>query len=154
MKATDKGKVILFLFVQGMTKAELIDAITASAKLTKADAGRLIKVYEGMPSKIDAVRMIASMSKKELFDFLFGMKKTVLIDAISAGAMLSKADAGRALNATIESIHKALNKKLKVVFGGKGQRLINADAKLKTVFGGKGQISMYELAKILSKHLK
>ena len=42
--------------------------------------------------------------------------KDKLIDAISAGAKLTKADAGRALDATIESIHR----KLKVVFGGKG----------------------------------
>ncbi len=36
----------------------------------------------------------------------------------------------------------------------KNRRMINADAKLKTVFGGKGQISMFELAKVLSKHVK
>lgn len=101
MKATDREKRILYLLVQGMSKQELIDAIASSAKLTKADAGRLI----------------ANMPEKELIDFLFGMKKAVLIDAISAGAKLTKADAGRALDATIESIHKSL-KKLKVVFGG------------------------------------
>jgi len=51
-----------------MTKAELIDAIASSAKLTKADAGRLIGG---------------------------GVKGgKVLIDAISAGAKLTKADAG------------------------------------------------------------
>ncbi len=36
----------------------------------------------------------------------------------------------------------------------KNKRMINADAKLKTIFGGKGQVSMFDLAKILSKHLK
>jgi upstream activation factor subunit UAF30 len=36
----------------------------------------------------------------------------------------------------------------------KNRRMINADAKLKTVFGGKSQISMFELAKVLSKHVK
>ncbi len=34
------------------------------------------------------------------------------------------------------------------------KRNINADAKLKGIFGGKSQISMFELAKIVSKHLK
>jgi chromatin remodeling complex protein RSC6 len=33
-------------------------------------------------------------------------------------------------------------------------RLINADARLKPVFGGKGQVSMFDMAKHLSKHLK
>ncbi|MBT1702900.1 SWIB/MDM2 domain-containing protein [Chryseosolibacter indicus] len=36
----------------------------------------------------------------------------------------------------------------------KNKRMINADDKLKTVFGGKGQISMFELAKIVNKHVK
>ena len=34
------------------------------------------------------------------------------------------------------------------------RRMINADAKLKPVFSGKGQISMFEMAKHLTKHLK
>jgi upstream activation factor subunit UAF30 len=36
----------------------------------------------------------------------------------------------------------------------KNKRMINADAKLKVVFGGKAQISMFELAKVVSKHVK
>ncbi len=36
----------------------------------------------------------------------------------------------------------------------KNKRMINADAKLKLVFGGKGQVSMFDMAKYLSKHLK
>ena len=102
MKMTDKEKKILFTLVQGMSKAELFDAIERSAKLTKADAGRLL----------------ASLPRKEFYDFFVGADKTVLIDAISAGAKFTKAEAGRALDATIESIHKALKRKLKVVFGG------------------------------------
>src|SRR5579871_962103 len=35
----------------------------------------------------------------------------------------------------------------------KNRRMINADAKLKAVFG-KAQVSMFELAKIVSSHLK
>ncbi len=36
----------------------------------------------------------------------------------------------------------------------KNKRMINADAKLKVVFGGKAQVSMFDMAKHLSKHLK
>ncbi|HEY3405913.1 MAG TPA: SWIB/MDM2 domain-containing protein [Ohtaekwangia sp.] len=36
----------------------------------------------------------------------------------------------------------------------KNKRMINADAKLKVLFAGKGQISMFELAKVVSKHVK
>lgn len=34
------------------------------------------------------------------------------------------------------------------------KRLINADAKLRPVFGGKQQVSMFELAKLLSQHVR
>jgi upstream activation factor subunit UAF30 len=34
------------------------------------------------------------------------------------------------------------------------KRMINADAKLKPVFGGKSQVSMFDMAKLISKHLK
>jgi len=34
------------------------------------------------------------------------------------------------------------------------RRMINADAKLKAVFSGKGQVSMFDMAKHISKHLK
>ena len=32
--------------------------------------------------------------------------------------------------------------------------MINADAKLRAVFGGKRQVSMFEMPKLVSKHLK
>ena len=34
------------------------------------------------------------------------------------------------------------------------RRMINADDKLKEVFGGKRQVSMFEMTKLVSKHLK
>ena len=36
----------------------------------------------------------------------------------------------------------------------KNRRNINADGKLKPVFGGKGTVSMFEMTKLVSKHLK
>ena len=36
----------------------------------------------------------------------------------------------------------------------KNKRMINADEKLKPVFSGKGQVSMFEMTKLVSKHLK
>ena len=36
----------------------------------------------------------------------------------------------------------------------KNRRNINADDKLKEVFGGKKQVSMFEMTKLVSKHLK
>ncbi|HLT22670.1 MAG TPA: SWIB/MDM2 domain-containing protein, partial [Bacteriovoracaceae bacterium] len=36
----------------------------------------------------------------------------------------------------------------------KNRRAINADEKLKAVFGGKKQVTMFELTKLVSNHLK
>ena len=36
----------------------------------------------------------------------------------------------------------------------KNKRMINADDKLKPVFGGKAQVSMFEMTKLVNKHLK
>ena len=36
----------------------------------------------------------------------------------------------------------------------KNRRMINADEKLKPVFSGKAQVSMFEMTKLVSKHLK
>ena len=36
----------------------------------------------------------------------------------------------------------------------KNRRMINADDKLRDVFGGKKQVSMFEMTKLVSKHLK
>jgi len=36
----------------------------------------------------------------------------------------------------------------------KNRRMINADDKLRDVFGGKKQVSMFEMTKLVNKHLK
>ena len=36
----------------------------------------------------------------------------------------------------------------------KNRRMIKADATLKPVFGGKGQVNMFEMTKLVNKHLK
>jgi chromatin remodeling complex protein RSC6 len=35
----------------------------------------------------------------------------------------------------------------------KNKRMINADAALKVVFGGKSQVSMFDMTKLVSKHV-
>jgi chromatin remodeling complex protein RSC6 len=35
----------------------------------------------------------------------------------------------------------------------KNRRMINADAALKAVFGGKSQVSMFDMTKLVSKHV-
>lgn len=49
-------------------------------------------------------KIAQTMPEKELINIFFGMKKADLIDAIATNSKLTKADAGRALDATIELI--------------------------------------------------
>ena len=44
--------------------------------------------------------------------------------------------------------------KRKKLQDSKNRRMINADESLKPVFGGKKQVSMFEMTKLVSKHLK
>ncbi|HTL47442.1 MAG TPA: SWIB/MDM2 domain-containing protein [Verrucomicrobiae bacterium] len=44
--------------------------------------------------------------------------------------------------------------KSKKLQDSKNKRNINADDKLKVVFGGKGVVNMFEMTKLVSKHLK
>ena len=75
-------RTIIFLFAQleKPEKVVLIDAIASGAKLTKADAGRLLSQ---IPIKeLAGIGLISGMTKKEL------------IDSIAAGSKLTKADGG------------------------------------------------------------
>jgi chromatin remodeling complex protein RSC6 len=36
----------------------------------------------------------------------------------------------------------------------KNRRMINADENLRPIFGGKSQVSMFDMTKLVSKHLK
>jgi DNA-binding protein HU-beta len=56
------------------------------------------------------------------------MNKAELVDAIASGAKISKADAGRALDATIDSIHKALKKGERIGLVGFGSFSVNKRA--------------------------
>lgn len=73
---------MLFLFAQlnKTDKKQLIDALASGAKLTKADAGKLLS-----PIPIREITGIGLIS---------GMTKAQLIDAIASSAKLTKADAG------------------------------------------------------------
>lgn len=75
-------RTIIFLFAQlsANDQAKTIDAIKESAKLTKADAGRLLSPIP--TAELAGIGLIS------------GMTKAKLIDAIASSAKLTKADAG------------------------------------------------------------
>ncbi len=74
--------------------------------------------------------------------------------ALTPSALLSEVVGAKALPRT-EAIKKIWDYiKKNGLQDSKNRRMINADEKLKPVFDGKGQVSMFELAKVVNKHLK
>lgn len=117
------SKVVIELKTENYnSKGELIDAIAASAKLSKADAGRVGYVDEdsitfhedgcGCPKIEIGVNSTTTGESKKLSIVEVDVKKQklnpegMLVDAISAGAKLTKADAGRTLDKKLEEYFK------------------------------------------------
>lgn len=73
--------------------------------------------------------------------------------ALTPSAALAAVVGGKALPRT-EAVKKIwVYIKANKLQDAKNRRNINADEKLKVLFGGKSQVSMFDLAKILGKHL-
>ena len=73
--------------------------------------------------------------------------------ALTPSAALAAVVGGKALPRT-EAVKKIwVYIKANKLQDAKNRRNINADEKLKVLFGGKAQVSMFDLAKILGKHL-
>jgi upstream activation factor subunit UAF30 len=76
------------------------------------------------------------------------MKKLKVSDSLAE--VIGKGDKAR--TEVVSAIWKYIKKN--DLQDPKNKRNINADAKLKVVFGGKGTVNMFEMTKLISKHLK
>lgn len=76
------------------------------------------------------------------------MKKLTISDALAA--VIGAGD--RARTEVVSALWKYIKKH--DLQDPKNRRNIVADAKLKAVFGGKGVVNMFEMTKLISKHLK
>lgn len=76
------------------------------------------------------------------------MKKLAITDALAA--VIGAGD--RARTEVVSAIWKYIKKHN--LQDAKNRRNINADDKLKAVFGGKSVVNMFEMTKLISKHLK
>ncbi|HAD33063.1 MAG TPA: hypothetical protein DCF44_00915 [Chitinophagaceae bacterium] len=118
------SKVVIELKTENYnSKGELIDAIAASAKLSKADAGRVGYVDEesitfhedgcGCGKLEIGVNSTTTGEGKKLSTIEVDVQRKKLnpengelVDALSAGAKLTKADAGRLLDKKLEEYFK------------------------------------------------
>ncbi len=98
-----------------------------------------------MAKKKAAKKKVVKKKRKPNPQFMKPMKISDSLAEVVGSRPIPRTEVVKKLWAYIKK-HKLQDKKNK--------RNINADAKLKVVFGGKKTVSMFEMTKLVSKHLK
>jgi len=88
---------------------------------------------------------MATKKRKASAAFMKPMKPSADLAAVIGDKAMPRTQVAKKLWAYIK------RKKLQ---DSKNRRMINADAALQTVFRGKSKVSMFEMTKLVSKHLK
>ena len=88
---------------------------------------------------------MATKKRKPSAAFMKPMKPSAVLSAVIGNKAMPRTQVAKKLWAYIK------RKKLQ---DSKNRRMINADAALKAVFSGKNKVSMFEMTKLVSKHLK
>ncbi|TLY21718.1 MAG: hypothetical protein E6K68_05245 [Nitrospirae bacterium] len=88
---------------------------------------------------------MATKKRKASAAFMKPLKPSAALGAVIGNTALPRTQVAKKLWAYIK------RKKLQ---DPTNRRMINADDALKAVFGGKKQVSMFEMTKLVSKHLK
>ena len=87
----------------------------------------------------------AAAKRKPNAAFMKAMQPSAALSAVIGGNPMPRTEVTKKIWAYI---------KKNSLQDSKNRRNINADDKLKEVFGGKKQVSMFEMTKLVNKHLK
>ena len=127
-------------------------------KAAKKPAAKKV-VKKAAPKKAAAKKPVAKKAVKKAAPKKVAKKKSArkpnaaFMKALTPSAILAAVVGAKALPRT-EAVKKIwVYIKANKLQDAKNKRNINADEKLKALFGGKTQVSMFDLAKILGKHL-
>ncbi|HEY5798735.1 MAG TPA: SWIB/MDM2 domain-containing protein [Burkholderiaceae bacterium] len=119
----------------------------ATAKKPAAAAKKPAAAKKAAPAKAPAAKKAAAPAapRKPNAAFMKPMTPSETLAAVVGAAPLPRTEVTKKVWEYIKkaNLQDAANK-----------RMINADAKLKAVFGGKEQVSMFEMTKLISAHLK
>ena len=88
---------------------------------------------------------MATKKRKASAAFMKPMKPSAALGEVIGNQAMPRTQVAKKLWAYIK------RKKLQ---DSKNRRMINADAALKAVFGGKNKVSMFEMTKLVNRHLK
>ncbi|MCC6870547.1 MAG: hypothetical protein IT522_17170 [Burkholderiales bacterium] len=129
------------------TAAKKPAAKKAPAKKTAAKkpaAKKAAKAVKKPAAKKTAAKKPAAKRKPNAA-FMKAMTPSAVLAAVVGAAPMPRTEVTKKIWDYIKKnkLQDAINK-----------RLINADEKLKAVFGGKGKVSMFEMTKLVSNHLK
>ena len=131
-------------------KAATKSAKKPAAKKTaaKKPAAKKSAAKKSAPKKAPAAKKPAKKSaakRKPNAAFMKAMTPSATLAAVIGHVPLPRTEVTKKIWDYIKKnkLQDAVNK-----------RMINADDKLRSVFGGKGKVSMFEMTKLISNHLK
>ena len=129
-------------------KATKKPAKKSAAKKSGAKRPAAKKAAKKAPARKPAARKTAKKSsakRKPNAAFMKAMSPSSTLAAVIGSSPMPRTEVTKKIWDYIKKnkLQDAINR-----------RLINADEKLRAVFGGKGKVSMFEMTKLVSNHLK
>jgi upstream activation factor subunit UAF30 len=96
-------------------------------------------------SKKAPAKKKAASKRKPNAAFMKAMSPSPQLSAVIGGSSMPRTEVTKKIWAYIKKNN---------LQDSKNRRMINSDEKLRDVFGGKKQVSMFEMTKLVNKHLK
>ena len=122
---------------------------TPAAPAKKAAAAKPAAAKKAAPAKAAAkpaaVKKAPAAPRKPNAAFMKAMTPSAALAAVVGAAPLPRTEVTKQVWDYIKKLD---------LQDPANRRMINADDKLKAVFGGKAQVSMFEMTKLISDHLK
>ncbi|WP_374361739.1 SWIB/MDM2 domain-containing protein [Pseudoduganella danionis] len=122
---------------------------TPAAPAKKAAAAKPAAAKKAAPAKAAAkpaaVKKAPAAPRKPNAAFMKAMTPSAQLAAVVGAAPLPRTEVTKKVWDYIKKLD---------LQDPANRRMINADDKLKAVFGGKAQVSMFEMTKLISDHLK
>ena len=131
-----------------MAKAKKATTKKAAAKkAAPKKAAKKVATKKAAPKKAAAKKAApkAKSARKPNAAFMKALTPSAALAAVVGASPLPRTEVVKKLWAYIKKNN---------LQDSKNKRNINADAKLKEVFGGKTTVSMFDMTKLVSKHLK
>jgi len=114
-------------------------------KAKKSPAKKAKKTAKKAPAKKAKAKKKSGAKRKPNAAFMKPMSPDGVLGAVIGSSPMPRTEVTKKLWAYI---------KRNGLQDSKNKRMINADDKLQDVFGGKRQVSMFEMTKLVSRHLK